>query len=46
MDPAYWLEYYFMTDPTKTALHLRFVEDGFNVWFSYSRGTEYSQTHD
>ena len=44
--PDQWLDYYFMEDPTKNAVPLHLYDDGFDVFFSFSRGTEPSRVHD
>jgi hypothetical protein len=44
--PDQWLDYYFMADPTKNAVPLHLYDDGFDVYFSFSRGTVPSRVHD
>jgi hypothetical protein len=41
--PDMWLLYYFFGNPTKDAMPLRLYDDGFDVYFSFSRGTEPSR---
>jgi lysosomal acid lipase/cholesteryl ester hydrolase len=44
--PDMWLSGYFFTNPLNNALLLKFVDDGFDVYFSYSRGTPPSSVND
>jgi len=44
--PDRWLTYYFGENPTQNALFLRMYDDGFDIFFSFSRGTPASRVHD